>query len=279
MQKGSDNVKRYPFGVLGAGKMGMAIAVGATMAGIWHESEILLFNRSEEKQKRNRGLGFAVTAEIAEVYASCDRVVLGVKPQNFNDILLALKGIQIEKQPLLISIAAGVPFSKIETALGANTPIVRVMPNTPLLLGEGASALVKNNAATDAQLTEVARLFRSMGQVAVFEQEDMLNEVIPYNGSLPAFVYQFMDAFLKSANAHGIAREQALPLICQTVIGSAKMVLQGEKSPSELISDVCSPGGTTIEGVRVFEKAGLDEIVANASDQTIKRAYELGKAD
>lgn len=272
-------MKRYPFGVLGAGKMGMAIAVGAARACIWHESEILLYNRSGDKRKRNHGLGFAVTGELTELYARCDRVILGVKPQNFDEVLTALGQVPVKEKPLVISIAAGVPFSKIEAALGADTPIIRVMPNTPLLLGKGASALVKNDAATPEQLFEVTRLFHSMGEVAVFEQEEMLNEVIPYNGSLPAFAYQFIDAFLKSAAAHGIAQEQALPLICKTVMGAAEMVMQGEKTPTELISDVCSPGGTTIEGVRVFEVAGLDQIVANASDATIKRAYELGKAD
>lgn len=270
-------MKAYQFGVLGAGNMGRAIVDGAVRARLFPAENALLFNRSAEKRAENRAQGYAVTDDYTKVYTGCETVVLGVKPQNFGEVLPRLAACGLSDKPLIISIAAGVTFSRIEDALGADTPIIRVMPNTPLMLGEGASALVKNAAADGAQLDQAVRLFSSMGAAAVFEQEDMLNEIIPYNGSLPAFVYQFIEAFAKSAAQHGISRGDALPLICKTVIGSAKMVLQGEKTPAELIDAVCSPGGTTIEGVRVFDSRGLDDIVAEASDKAIARAYELGK--
>ena len=269
-------MKAYRFGVLGAGNMGMAIAEGAVRAGLLTRDQVLLFNRSEDKRAANRARGYAVTGNYTEIYTGCETVLLAVKPQNFDEILPVLGKCEGEK-PLVVSIAAGVIFAKIERALGADTPIIRVMPNTPLMLGEGATELVKNAAATDAQLEQIRALFDTMGMTVVFDREDMLNEVIPYAGSAPAYIYAFADAMVKSAQSHGIGQEDALKLFCQTMIGSAKMLLEGGKTPAELIRAVCSPGGTTIEAMRVLEVCGLADMLAQANDKCIARAYELGK--
>ena len=167
-------MKTYRFGVLGAGNMGTAIVEGAVRAGLFPPAQALLFNRSAEKREKNREKGFAVTGDYTEVYTACDTVVLGVKPQNFDEILPVLSGCRCEK-PLVVSIAAGITFAKIERALGADTPVVRVMPNTPLMLGEGAAQLVKNAAATQEQLDAVRALFDTMGATAVLDEESMLN--------------------------------------------------------------------------------------------------------
>ena len=135
-------MKTYRFGVLGAGNMGMAIAEGAVRAGLLTRDQVLLFNRSEEKRAANRARGYAVTDNYTQVYTDCETVLLAVKPQNFDEILPVLGKCGGEK-PLVVSIAAGVTFAKIERALGADTPVIRVMPNTPLMLGEGATELVK----------------------------------------------------------------------------------------------------------------------------------------
>ena len=116
-----------------------------------------------------------------------------------------------------------------------------------------------------------------MGVTVVFDEERMLNEVIPYAGSAPAYLYTFADAMIQSAGQHGISEDDALTLFCQTMIGSAKMLLQRDKTPAELIRAVCSPGGTTIEAMKVLEARGLYDILAEASDKCIARAYELGK--
>ena len=269
-------MKTYRFGVLGAGSMGTAIADGAVRAGLFAPSEVLLFNRSEEKREANRARGYAVTGDYTEVYTACDMVLLAVKPQNFDEILPVLAGCAGEK-PLVISIAAGVTFARMEAALGADTPMIRVMPNTPLMLGEGATQLVKSAAASEAQLAQVRALFDTMGVTVVFEKEHMLNEVIPYAGSAPAYLYTFADAMVQSAVEHGISADDALTLFCQTMIGSAKMLLRRDKTPAELIRAVCSPGGTTIEAMKVLEAHDLYGILAEACDKCIARAYELGK--
>lgn len=269
-------MKTYRFGVLGAGSMGMAITEGAVRAGLFERSEVLLFNRSAEKREQNQALGYAVTDDYTKTYTDCDIVLLAVKPQNFDEILPALGACAGEK-PLVVSIAAGVTFDRMERALGADTAIIRVMPNTPLLLGVGATELVRNAAAGEAQLAQLRALFDTMGVTVVFDREELLNEVIPYAGSAPAYLYAFADAMVRSAEQHGIGREDALKLFCQTMIGSARMLLESGKTPEELISAVCSPGGTTIEAMKVLEARGLAGLLAEASDKCIARAYELGK--
>lgn len=269
-------MKKYRFGVVGAGNMGMAIADGAVRAGLLTPAEVLLCDRSEEKCAAHRAKGYAVTPDAAACYAESETLLLAVKPQNFDEVLADLGACGGEK-PLVVSIAAGVTCARIERALGADTAIVRVMPNTPLMLGRGATSLVKNAAATAEQLAQVRALFDTMGITVVFDREDMLNEVIPYAGSAPAYLYAFADAMVKSAAQHGVGEQDALRLFCQTMIGSAEMLLRGDKTPEELIKAVCSPGGTTLAAMEVLERRDLYGMLAEASDKCVARAYELGK--
>lgn len=269
-------MKRYQLGVIGAGNMGMAIARGLAATGV-PASDILLFNRSADKRAANKAAGFSATDDYAALYAASDMVLLSVKPQTFPEVLGNLSATAKTCRPLVVSVAAGVPFAKIEAALGADCPVIRVMPNTPLMLGEGATELVKNAAASAEQLAAVRALFDTMGVTVTFQEETMLNEVIPYAGSAPAYIYAFAAGMVRSAEAHGIAYDDAMKLFCQTMIGSAKMLLAGEKTPDELIREVCSPGGTTLEAIKVLKERDLAGMLAEASDKCIARAYELGK--
>lgn len=269
-------MKRYQLGVIGAGNMGMAIARGMAASGTPTDG-ILLFNRSAEKRAAHAAEGFSVTDDYVSLYTLCDTVLLSVKPQNFDEVLGRLSDAAQTCRPLVLSVAAGVTFAKMQAALGDACPIIRIMPNTPLMLGEGATELVKNAAATDEQLARVRALFDTMGVTVVFEQEDKLNDVIPFAGSAPAYIYAFADAMVRSAEGLGIAHEDALKLFCQTLIGSARMMLRGDKTPDELVRAVCSPGGTTLEAMKVLRARGLDEMLDEANRQCVRRAYELGK--
>ncbi len=269
--------KAFKLGVIGAGNMGMAIVNGAVQHGMYAKNEILLWNRSEEKRRAKADLGYSVTDDFRQVYAKCETVILSVKPQNFPELMPQLAAVQTDPMPLVITIAAGISLSYIEGFLGDNVPMVRVMPNTPLMLGCGASALAKNAACPDEALQRVQAVFDALGVTAVFEQEDAINDIIPANGSAPAYVYYFIDAMAKNAEKHGIDRQSALKLICKTFEGSARMVLESGKTPDVLIQEVCSPGGTTIEAIRVLNSGRVDKIIDEASDKCIKRAYELGK--
>ncbi len=269
--------KNYVLGILGAGNMGKAIANGAARAGLYPPDKVLLFNRSEEKRMANKTEGFAVTGDLCEVYTECETVLLAVKPQNFDEVLPRLAACALDNKPLIVSIAAGVPFARIENLLGADTPIIRVMPNTPMAIGSGAAQLVKNHAATEEQLSRIRALFDTMGVTTVFEDERMINEAIPYAGSAPAYIYAFADAMVRSAASHGINENDALQMFCQTMIGASRMLLNGNKKPSELIREVCSPGGTTLEGMKVLENRGFYAMIAEMCDNCTARAYELGK--
>ncbi len=269
--------KKYCFGILGAGNMGTAIAYGAVNAGLYAKEDMLLFNRNEEKQEAHKKEGYNVTGDFTEVYTQSEIVLLSVKPQNFNEVLPKLAECKMEEKPLLVSIAAGVAFARIEDVLGKNTPIVRVMPNTPMIIGSGAAQLVKNSYATEDQLLKVRALFDTMGVTAVFEDEKMINEAIPYAGSAPAYVYAFADAMVRSAVKHGINENEALKMFCYTMIGASKMLLKGNKTPSELIKEVCSPGGTTIEGMKALENRGFYDMIDEMCSRCSARAYELGK--
>ncbi|WP_164706601.1 pyrroline-5-carboxylate reductase [Intestinibacillus sp. Marseille-P6563] len=269
-------MKQYQLGVIGAGNMGMAIARGMVAAGT-PASSILLFNRSPEKRAARAAEGFAVTEDYISLYTACDTVLLAVKPQNFDEVLGQLAPVAANCRPLVLSVAAGVTFAKMQAALGADCPVIRIMPNTPLMLGEGATELVKNAAATDEQLARVRALFDTLGVTVVFDAEEKLNDVIPFAGSAPAYIYAFADAMVRSAEQVGIDREDALKLFCQTLIGSAKMMLRGDQTPAELVQAVCSPGGTTLEAMKVLRERGLDDMLDEANRQCIRRAYELGQ--
>lgn len=270
-------MKQYRLGVIGAGNMGSTIVDGAVAGGFFEPSQVLLFNRTEEKRAQKAAQGYAVTADYTAVYQQCQWVIFGIKPQNFAEILPVLGALEMTQAPLVISIAAAIPFAQMQAALGAHTRIVRAMPNTPLRLGYGATQLVGNAAATAQDMQAVQALFASMGSVSILQQEQALNDVIAYSGSFPAYVYLIADAMAQSAVQHGFAYEQALTLVSQTLIGAAKMMLEGEKTPQQLIDAVCSPAGTTMEAVQVLRARQLPEILAQANDACIARAYEIGK--
>ncbi len=266
--------KKYKFGVIGAGNMGFAIANGALNAGIYKQNQIILCDRSEEACDKYAKLGFAVTSDANEVYKNSQIVMLAIKPQVFEEVLSTLE--KPEVLPLVITIAAGITTDFIKKQLG-EIQVIRVMPNTPLLIGIGATALCKNVDTDERHLESVKNIFDSLGTTVVFDDENMLNEVIPTNGSSPAFVYYFMNEMIKSAQNHGINYEDAKNLIIQSFVGSAKMVENYDGDISDLIRAVCSPGGATLEAMKVFDDEKLGDTIAKASDNCIKRSYELAK--
>lgn len=269
--------KKFKIGVIGAGKMGMSIVQGAVLTGLYKKNEIILFNRNEDKRKRNADDGYAVTDDYIDIYKDAEMVIFGIKPQNFDEVMPIVSKISISKKPLVISIAAGISMKYLQGFLGEDCHMIRIMPNTPLLLGKGASAIAKNSVCSDEELQKVLCIFNSIGITVVFNDENKINDIIPANGSAPAYVYYFIDAMVQNAIKHGIERESAIKLICKTFEGAACMVEKTGKTPDQLINDVCSPGGTTIEAIKVLKNAQVNKIIDQASDKCIKRAYELGK--
>ena len=211
----------------------------------------------------------------AEVLAAADVVLLAVKPQMMASLLAEVRP-AIQPRHLLVSIAAGVTLPQLASSLPPGTRTVRVMPNTPCLVGASASGFAKGPHATDADVELVATFFGAVGNAFPLA-EHLLDAVTGLSGSGPAFVYLMIEAMADGGVRVGLPREVALQLAAQTVFGSAKMVLATGQHPAALKDAVASPGGTTIAGLHALERAGARAAFMDAVEAATKRAAELGQ--
>ncbi len=262
-------------GFIGAGNMAGAIINGVIDTNTYAAEYMFVFDVSTEKCDAMAQKGVKSFTSAAELVAGCDVIFLAVKPQNFTEVLESVRD-TVTEEKLFVTIAAGISTDFIKKTVECDCPVIRVMPNTPLLLGQGATAMCRSAEVTDEQFDLIKGFFASCGTVAVLD-ESKLNAVISVNGSSPAYVYLFAKAMVDSAEKQGIAREVALPLICQTLIGSAVMLSQPNASPDELIRMVSSPGGTTLKALDVLYENNFETIIDQAMQACTNRAEELGK--
>jgi pyrroline-5-carboxylate reductase len=265
-------------GMMGAGRMATALARGLLRAEMVPAGSIVACDPSEEARQAfaHEIPGTVVADANAADVAKADVVVLAVKPQKMNEALDAIRG-AIGPNALVISIAAGVTLARLEGALPPGQRIVRVMPNTPCLIGLGASgfALGKHASKEDAKL--VASLLSAVG--AAFEvPEKLLDAVTGLSGSGPAFVYSMIEALAAGGVAEGMSPELAGELAARTVSGAAEMVLQTGETPAVLRDRVTSPGGTTLAGLGVLRERGFGESISEAVKAATRRSIELGQA-
>lgn len=264
-------------GFIGAGQMALALARGWTAAGLIRPDQLAAVDPVAAARDRFAAeLSGATVSDVDAVAATLgksDVIVLAVKPQQMTAALAS--GGFIDDSKLVISIAAGVPLAALEASLPQGR-LVRVMPNTPALVGEGASAfaLGRGATATDRQLVE--QLLAAVG-VAVCVDEKLLDAVTGLSGSGPAFVYVFIEALADGGVLAGLPRDVALKLAAQTVKGAAEMVLATGEHPGLLKDRVASPGGTTIAGLAVLEDAGFRGAAVRAVEAAARRATELGQ--
>lgn len=262
-------------GFIGAGNMAGAIIGGVVRQGLLAPPQIGVYDISPEKCGQYSGEGFVVFAGIAELVAACNTIVLSVKPQNFTEVLAQVKQ-AMTADKLLISIAAGITADRIKHAVGFDCKLVLVMPNTPLLLGCGASALSRVEPTTPEEFAFAEKIFSAAGVAAQIDPARM-SEIIPVNGSSPAFIYLFAKTIVDSAEQAGIGRDIANRLFCQTLIGSARMMTESGKTHQELIDMVCSPGGTTLAAMRALEEYGFTQAIQAAFAACVQRAKELAE--
>jgi pyrroline-5-carboxylate reductase len=263
-------------GFLGAGKMATALARGFVRAEIAFPKEISASDPHPAARKSFASeLGAKTSAANLDVAKSASILVLATKPDQVAAVLAEISG-AFTKNHLLISIAAGVTLAKLEAALPAGARVIRVMPNTPALVGAGASAfaLGKNASVADAELAK--KLLSSVG-VAFQVKESLLDAVTGLSGSGPAYVYQFIEALSDGGVAAGLPRDIATKLAAQTVLGGAKMVLETGEHPGALKDQVTSPGGTTIEGLHALEKGKLRATVISAVRAATEKSKKLGQ--
>lgn len=261
-------------GTIGAGNMASAIVGGILGCGMIPAGEMMMYDVDAEKLRPFAEQGISAASSSVEVVQNCRYVLLAVKPQVIPSVLEELRGAAGE-QNILISIAAGISSAYLKKALGFDAKVVLVMPNTPILVGCGASALSYEPPVSEEEFETVRKMFASAG-IAEQISPNLMNEVIPLNGSSPAFLYRIAQIFVERAAGQGFDRETATRLFCQAMIGSARMMLESGKPIDELIRMVCSPGGTTLRGLEAMEQNGLETALAAGIGDCIKRAYELG---
>ena len=263
-------------GFLGAGKMATALGSGLVRAGIAAKENLIASDVSAQARETfARATGGKTTGFNPDVAKGASALIVAVKPDQVEGLLKEISP-ALNERHLIISIAAGVTVARMETSLPPGTRVVRVMPNTPALVGASASAfaLGKNAAAEDAEL--VTKLLSSVG-TAFQVKEALLDAVTGLSGSGPAYVYLIIEALSDGGVAAGLPRDIATKLAAQTVLGAAKMVLETNMHPGTLKDMVTSPGGTTIEGLHELEKGGLRAALINAVRAATEKARKLGQ--
>ena len=258
-------------GFIGCGNMAGAIIGGILKNHICKAEEILGSAPTEAgRKKAEEAYGIRMTGDNKLVVVESEIIFLAVKPQYYESVLNEIKE-NADESKIFVSIAPGKTLEWMELILGKHTKIVRTMPNTPALVGEGMTAVCVNSCVTEQDMEKVTRILSACGQVEVVS-EKLMDVVVGVSGSSPAYVFMFIEAMADAAVADGMPRVQAYRFAAQSVLGSAKMVLDTGKHPGELKDMVCSPGGTTIQAVRVLEEKGLRSAVFEATDTCIKKA-------
>lgn len=262
-------------GFIGAGNMAAAIIGGLVQKGR-DPASILAYDPDAEKTSRLRN-DFSVRAADSneQVLGNCDVVVLAVKPQVMREVLTPLGGALGDPPPLVISVAAGIRVASIEGWLGRPLAVIRVMPNTPSLVGAGASGLFANDSVTPQQRSTAETLMQSVGITAWVDDEHQIDTVTGIAGSGPAYFLLFMEAMVEAAAARGLDRDAAHELVVQTCGGAAELARQSSDSLEQLRVNVTSPGGTTERALKTMTDAGIDGIIRNAVNAAADRADEL----
>lgn len=267
-------VQSMKYGFIGCGNMAAAIINGALAKGILAKEDILASVKTEPSAKRiQETMGIACTTDNLSVASQADYLFLAVKPQFCEEVALEVRG-KRKKGQVLVSIAAGKTLAWLKEKFGENEKIIRTMPNTPALVGEGITGVCPDDLVSREETDLVLELLNSFGKAAVVT-EPILDIVGAVSGSSPAFVFMFIEALADGAVAEGMPRAQAYTFAAQSVLGSAKMVLETGLHPGALKDMVCSPGGTTIEGVNVLEKEGMRSAVMDAVRACIAKTKKL----
>lgn len=263
------------FGFIGVGNMATAI-VGGMLAGNFVDADkIYICDSNPEKCEALSNKGAIVCENIESVVFNSDIIVLAVKPQSYPQVLTQLSKVDCTGK-IFVSIAAGISIEYVRSLLQQNVKVVRVMPNTPLLLSKGATAMCPSVDITEEEFEPVRQIFALSGVVEIIEESHM-NEIISVNGSSPAYIYLFAKAIADYAEDCGIDRDKALNLICATFEGAAAMIKYSGDDIETLIKKVSSPGGTTIAALNSFEENNFVGIIKTAAKACTDRAEELGK--
>ncbi|NLL78734.1 MAG: pyrroline-5-carboxylate reductase [Clostridiales bacterium] len=261
-------------GFIGMGNMAKAMVGGMLKKGIAKPQEIVGSAKSEKsRQSAEEAFGITMYAENVKVAEEADVLILAVKPQFLEEVIGEIRT-AVTENTLVVSIAAGRTMAWIQNCFAKNIKLVRCMPNTPALVGEGCTGICAGEQVADKELDTVVKLMESFG-IASVVSEKMMDVVVGVSGSAPAYVFMFIEAMADEAVAEGMPRAQAYRFAAQAVLGSAKMVLETGKHPGELKDMVCSPAGTTIQAVKVLEEKGMRASVMDAMEACIQKSRNM----
>ncbi|WP_026507812.1 pyrroline-5-carboxylate reductase [Butyrivibrio sp. MC2013] len=261
-------------GFIGLGNMAKAIIGGILKKEIVGAEDIIGSAATKETRERVAGaFGIGVRDSNRKVAQEADVIVLAVKPQYFKQVIAEIMD-DVDDSKLIISIAAGKTIKWIENAFEKKIRLIRAMPNTPALVGEGCTAVCRNELISDQDLSFVMSIFESIGKASVVN-ENLMDVVVGVSGSSPAYAFMFIEAMADAAVEGGMSRQQAYQFAAQSLLGSAKMVLETGKHPGELKDMVCSPGGTTIAAVHTLEEKAFRGTVMDAIKACIDKSRQL----
>ena len=256
---------------IGAGNMATAIIKSVISSGRIKPSDITVYDINTDRYSVFKDLSVNCAESVSRACAVSEVILLAVKPQDYETVLTQISPFVAGQKRIFISIAAGISTAYVCKTLGQDFPVVRVMPNTPLLIGVGATAISRNSLVEDRIYTKICGLFAASGSVVSLDESQM-NAVISVNSSSPAYVYLFDNAVTQ-----GIDRAVATDLVYQTLKGSAEMLIQTNSDPDALIRMVASPKGTTEAALKSFEKDNFCDIVSNAMNACTARAEEMAR--
>ena len=264
---------KHEIGFIGMGNMGYAILKGLLKE---YGPEQLIFSEPGEGRRESvaKETGVAAAPDNAACASSCHYLILAVKPQMFDAVIPGIRDVVTEEQ-VIIYLAPGITRESVRERFGKPCRVVRTMPNTPALVGEGMTGVCYDQKEISGEEQETLhRLFTSFGKMVLVE-EHLMDAVGCASGCSPAYVYLFIEALADSAVKYGLPRAMAYELVAQTVLGSAKMVLETSEHPGRLKDMVCSPGGTTIEGVSALEEYGMRNALIKATDASYAKSMKL----
>ncbi len=259
------------YGFIGCGNMGSAVARALVKV----NTDFCVSDRSGKAKIFADEIGVSYT-DVKNIALNCDRIFLCVKPQMMADVIKGISEILTQRRPVLISMAAGLTTDTISDMAGGDMPVIRIMPNTPVSVEKGVVLYCRNELVSDADLYDFVNDIRFAGKIDMLP-EKLFDPATAVSGCGPAYAYMFIEALADGAVSCGIPRAKAVEYAANVLAGAAEMVISTGKHPGELKDAVCSPGGSTIEGVRVLEQEGFRSAVINCVVAAAEKNRELGK--
>ena len=269
---------RKTIGFVGGGNMARSLIGGLLAAGT--RSDVLIASDPDEviRMSLTSDFGIQTTADNADIVTESDVLILAVKPQVVEEALTPLSSLFATHRPLVISIAAGIPITSIEKWAKTKLAVIRVMPNTPALIGAGAAGLFANGLASPEQRATAESIIQSVGTSIWVNDEGLIDTVTAVSGSGPAYFFYLMDAMIEAATEGGLDSEAARTLVLETALGASRLALSSDESPAELRKRVTSPGGTTEAAVKTLTEDHCSESIIRAVHAARLRSIELAQS-